>query len=383
MKIGIVGGTFDPIHNGHLMLGEYAYHQYELDEIWYMPNGNPPHKSNSSIASDVQDRVNMVELAIADKPYFKLQTYEVEHEEVHYSYQTMEYFNQTYPNDQFFFVIGADSLFYIEKWVHPELLLKECVVLAAYRDEKTLDDMSQQISYLNEKYDADIRLLNTPNVDISSSEIRKKLKAGISVTDEVPAAVHMYLRVKETLPLKRFVHTLGVMNTAKKLAAHYQQDVGKAMLAGLLHDCAKGIPASERISLCKQYGLDVTDAERMNTELLHAKLGRYLAETEYNVSDCEVLDAICYHTTGRPKMTFLDKIIYIADYIEAGRKEAPNLAKIRDLAYVDIDQCLITILGQTLSYLKTRNEVIDPMTEQTYYYYKELESMKCEESRIT
>ncbi len=383
MKIGIVGGTFDPIHNGHLMLGEYAYHQYELDEIWYMPNGNPPHKSNSSIASDVQGRVNMVGLAIADKPYFKLQTYEVEHDEVHYSYQTMEYFNQTYPKDQFYFVIGADSLFHIEKWVHPELLLKECVVLTAYRDEKTSDDMSQQISYLNKKYDADIRLLNTPNVDISSSEIRKKLKAGISVMDEVPAAVHMYLHVKETISPKRFVHTLGVMNTAKQLAAHYQQDVAKAMLAGLLHDCAKGIPAGERISLCKQYGLDVTDAERVNTELLHAKLGRYLAETEYNVSDCEILDAIFYHTTGRPKMTFLDKIIYIADYIEPGRKDAPNLAKIRELAYVDIDQCLITILGQTLSYLKTRNEVIDPMTEQTYYYYKELESMKCEESRIT
>ncbi len=371
MKIGIVGGTFDPIHNGHLMLGEYAYRQYELDEVWYMPNGNPPHKENASIASDVQDRVNMVELAIADKPYFKLESYEVEHKEVHYSYQTMEYFNQTYPKNQFYFVIGADSLFHIEKWVHPELLLKECVVLAAYRGEKTSDEMNQQISYLNEKYGADIRLLNTPNIDISSSEIRKKLDAGVSIKEEVPTVVHMYLHVKGTIPPKRFMHTLGVMNTAKSLAAHYQQNVGKAMLSGLLHDCAKGIPASDRISLCNQYGIEVSDAERMNTELLHAKLGRYLAMAEYDISDCEILDAILYHTTGRPKMTFLDKIIYIADYIEPGRKEAPNLAKIRELAYVDIDQCLLAILEQTLSYLKTQNEVIDPMTEQTYYYYKE------------
>ncbi len=371
MKIGIVGGTFDPIHNGHLMLGEYAYRQYELDEVWYMPNGNPPHKSNVSISSDVRDRVNMVELSIIDKPYFKLQPYEVEHKEVHYSYQTMEYFNQAYPGNQFYFVIGADSLFHIEKWVHPERLLKECMILAAYRDEKTSDEMTQQISYLNKKYDADIRLLNTPNVDISSSEIRRKLDADVSVQEYVPAAVHMYLRVKETIPTKRFTHTLGVMNTAKDLAKHYQQNTANAMLAGLLHDCAKGIPAGERISLCEQYGLKVSEAERMNTELLHAKLGCYLAEVEYGISDREILEAILYHTTGRPKMTFLDKIIYIADYIEPGRKEAPNLAKIRELAYVDIDRCLVTILEQTISYLKTRKEVIDPMTEQTYYYYKE------------
>lgn len=371
MKVGIVGGTFDPIHNGHLMLGEYAYQQYGLDEVWYMPNGNPPHKLNSSIASDVWDRVNMVELAIADRPYFKLQLYEVEHHEVHYSYQTMAHFNEVCSEDQFYFIIGADSLFHIEKWVHPELLLKECIVLAAYRDDKTLDEMNTQISYLNQKYESDIRLLNTPNVDISSSKIRKKMEDGISVKEEIPMAVYAYLQVKESIPEKRFLHTLGVMSTAKDLAKHYHQDVPKAMLAALLHDCAKGIPATERIIRCEKYGLTISDAERNNTELLHAKLGSYLAMIKYGVVDSEILDAITYHTTGRPEMTFLDKIIYVADYIEPGRKEAPNLAKIRELAFVDIDKCLNAILEQTLAYLKTRNEVIDPMTEQTYLHYRE------------
>ena len=176
MKIGIMGGTFDPIHNGHLMLGEYAYRQYTLDQIWFMPNGNPPHKSSETIESQTKHRVEMVKLAIADTEYFVLQPYEVESKDVHCSYKTMEHFKEVYPEHEFYFIIGADSLFNLEKWVLPARLLKTCVLLAAYRDEKGTDEMLEQIRYLNQKYDADIRLLNTPNVDISSSDIRKLLK---------------------------------------------------------------------------------------------------------------------------------------------------------------------------------------------------------------
>ncbi|MEE1314601.1 MAG: nicotinate-nucleotide adenylyltransferase [Faecalimonas sp.] len=372
MKIGIVGGTFDPIHNGHLMLGEYAKRQYALDEIWYMPNGNPPHKENASIVSSVQDRVEMVSLAIAGISDFKLQLFEVEHEEVHYSYQTMAHFRKAYPEHQFFFVLGADSLFQLEKWVHPELLLKECTILAAFRDEVSEDKMQAQIAYLNQKYGGDIRLLNTPNIDVSSSEIRKKFECSVSIKNEVPLPVYAYLHLKQLLPKKRFIHTMGVVHTARDLAIRYGQDIAKAMLAALLHDCAKGIPAEKRIALCKDYELEVSASEQMNAELLHAKLGAQLAKSHYGVSDAEILDAIRYHTTGRPKMTFLDKIIYIADYIEPNRKDAPNLKRMRELAFVDIEQCLYCILEQSLAYLKTKNEVIDPMTEQTYFYYKSL-----------
>lgn len=371
MKIGIVGGTFDPIHNGHIMLGEYAYQQYHLDEVWYMPNGNPPHKNNDAISFDSGARVDMTELAISDRPYCKLQSYEVDNKDVsHCSYQTMQYLNQAYPEHEFYFVIGADSLFHMESWIHPEIFLKECVILAAFRDEKTTNEMKEQIAYLNNKYGADIRLLNTPNMNISSSEIRKKIEDGVSVRGDVPLGVFAYLEVQKTIPRKRFIHTLGVMHTARELARHYNQDVSKAMLAGLLHDCAKGIPAGERIARCTQYELSVSDAERENTELLHAKIGRYLAETVYGISDPEILDAILYHTTGRPNMTFLDKIIYIADYMEPGRQEAPNLAKIRAVAFSDLEECLRMILEQTLSYLRNQNHVIDPMTEETYLYYK-------------
>jgi len=193
MKIGIMGGTFDPIHNGHLMLGEYAYKQFGLDLIWFMPNGNPPHKSNESIESQTKNRVEMVKRAISGTEYFSLQPYEVENKEVHYSYKTMDYFKKSYPEHEFYFIIGADSLFSIEKWVHPEILLKKCVILAAYRDEKGTEEMLAQIAYLNQKYHADIRLLNTPNVDISSSEIREKLKEGQSIQGSVPDKVYAYI----------------------------------------------------------------------------------------------------------------------------------------------------------------------------------------------
>lgn len=193
MKIGIMGGTFDPIHNGHLMLAEYAYQQFSLDEVWFMPNGNPPHKSNETIETQTKNRVEMVKRAIAEKSYFALQLYEVENKKVHYSYKTMEYFKKRYPENEFYFIIGADSLFSIEKWVHPELLLKDCIVLAAYRDDKGTEEMLSQIEYLSKKYSADIRLLNTPNVDISSSEIRDNLKDGESIKKMVPISVFAYI----------------------------------------------------------------------------------------------------------------------------------------------------------------------------------------------
>ncbi len=173
----------------------------------------------------------------------------------------------------------------------------------------------------------------------------------------------------------RFEHTIGVMYTAAALAMRYDMDLEQSMTAGLLHDCAKSFSSEEKLSLCKSYGLSITDAEAKNPGLLHAKLGAYIARHTYGITDQQILDAIEYHTTGRPKMTMLDKIIYIADYIEPNRNQAPNLEAIRKQAFIDIDACLYTILEASLQYLQTRSEVIDPMTEQTYLYYKKLRNV--------
>lgn len=168
----------------------------------------------------------------------------------------------------------------------------------------------------------------------------------------------------------RYEHTLGVMYTASALAMCYHADIDKALLAGVLHDCAKCIPNDKKLRLCKKYGLSVNAAQKRNPGLLHARLGAEIAIKKYQVDDPEILDAIRYHTTGRPNMALLEKIVYIADYIEPNRTEAPNLEKLRHLAFVDIDACLFAILNDSLEYLRARKEAIDPMTEEAYQYYQ-------------
>lgn len=182
----------------------------------------------------------------------------------------------------------------------------------------------------------------------------------------------MKKRVQEHLDKVRYEHTLGVMYTAGAMAMRYQVDLEKALVAGLLHDCAKCLSSDKKIKLCEKYNITISDSERRNSGLLHAKLGAYLAYSKYDIEDQEIIAAITYHTTGRPEMTLLDKIVYIADYIEPNRNEAPNLPEVRKLAFVDIDECLYLILKDSLAYLQTKSEVIDPMTEQTYLYYKEV-----------
>ncbi len=173
---------------------------------------------------------------------------------------------------------------------------------------------------------------------------------------------------------KRFVHTLGVEYTAAALAMRYGKDVEQAQIAGLLHDCAKCMENGKLLSACDKHHIEVTDVERRNPYLLHAKVGSYLAKKEYKIEDPEILNAILYHTTGHPDMTLLEKIIFTADYIEPGRKQAPNLKMIRQMAFVDLDEAVKKILEDTLDYLRSGEGEMDPMTEETYQYYKNKKS---------
>ena len=177
-------------------------------------------------------------------------------------------------------------------------------------------------------------------------------------------------KLKIALDEPRFEHTIGVMYTAGCMAMAHGYEIPKAMLAGLLHDCAKCMTHEERLLLCEQHQIPVTESELKNKALLHAKAGAILAKIEYDITDEDILHAICVHTTGEPDMNVLDKIIYIADYIEPGRDKAPNLEAVRSLAYVDLDACMAQILDDTLSYLASRGGDIDPTTELTYQFYK-------------
>ena len=176
-------------------------------------------------------------------------------------------------------------------------------------------------------------------------------------------------KMEKVLDPKRFEHTLGVAYTASALAMCYDVDINKAQTAGLLHDCAKCMSNEKKLSICEKHHIPVNEVERKNLFLLHAKVGRYVAMKQFNIHDQDIINAILNHTTGRPGMSQLEKIIYIADYIEPGRKQAPNLTKLRRLAFQDLDQALLQVLGDILHYLESINSPIDPMTQKTYEYY--------------
>lgn len=178
--------------------------------------------------------------------------------------------------------------------------------------------------------------------------------------------------LKKSLKPSRYRHTLGVMETAGALAEIYGYDSAKARLAGLLHDCAKGIPDEEKISMCREYGVRITDAEQANPSLLHAKCGALMAEYKYGIEDAEILHAITVHTTGCVKMNLLDMIIFVSDYIEPGRDRAPHLKELRRLAQQDLTETVFRIMEDTVCYLQSSPEqVMDPTTLQAYQYYKE------------
>ena len=177
-------------------------------------------------------------------------------------------------------------------------------------------------------------------------------------------------QMKEALSEDRYEHTIGVMYTAESLAMRYGIDMTKAAVAGLLHDCAKCIPNAQKLKMCKKNDIEIPEMEAKNPSLLHAKLGAFLAEEVYGVKDPEILSAINWHTTGKPDMSMLDIIIYMADYIEPNRDKAPNLKEIRKLCFENIEEALYQVLEGTLNYLSGRPDMIDPMTKISYDFYK-------------
>lgn len=182
----------------------------------------------------------------------------------------------------------------------------------------------------------------------------------------------MNYKLQQELVKKRYTHTLGVSYTAAALAMKYGLDIKKAQVAGLLHDCAKCNSDEKMLEKCKKNKIAMTEIEKRNPYLLHAKLGAYLAKKEYEIEEEDILSAIVYHTTGKPNMSMLEKIIFVSDYIEPNRKEIWGLSEIRKIAFENLDEAVYLILEHTLSYLKTESgkKEIDSMTEKAFEYYK-------------
>lgn len=394
VRIGIIGGTFDPIHIGHLIIAQNAVTQYHLDQILFIPTGHSPHKDDKEIEQSAH-RLEMIRLSIKNNPDFYFSDMEINAAHTSYTYLTLQELHRTYPDWELYFIMGADSLDYLDKWMEPAEICRLATLLVAIRDDLDMNRIKNKAAELKRLYEADIRPIITPNVSVSSHNIRERVAKGEPIRYLVTPEVEEYIahqclyqedegqtpmnerlnKIKKTLKKEldkdRYEHTLGVMYTSACLAMANGYDMEKAQLAGLLHDCAKCIPNEKKLKICVKNNIPVTQVEKDNPFLLHAKVGAFLARVLYEVEDEEILHAISVHTTGAPAMNTLDKIVFIADYIEPKRDKAANLKEIRKTAFEDLDEALKMILCDTIHYLNgSKNDKnIDPMTLETYHYY--------------
>lgn len=191
-KIGLMGGTFNPIHYGHLLIAENACEQFELNTVIFMPTGHSPHKDSAQIL-DAYERLNMIRLAIADNPHFSCSDYEIQKEGICYTYLTLQAFHQQFLNDDLYFIMGADSLAYFDSWRCPEEISKLCTILGAVRDGLNIEELLPIQKLLQKKYGTNIQFINTPNFSVSSQMIRQRITAGHSIRYLVPDAVRDYI----------------------------------------------------------------------------------------------------------------------------------------------------------------------------------------------
>lgn len=176
-------------------------------------------------------------------------------------------------------------------------------------------------------------------------------------------------KLKKELNENRYIHSVGVAYTAASMAMKYGESVNSALIAGLLHDCAKKYSNDELLNFCKEYKIVPSKAQKASPDLLHGIVGSYMAMDKYKVKDRNILNAIAYHTTGHADMSLLEKIIFIADYIEPARKMIPNLDIIRKLAFEDLDRCIIAVSKGTIEHLKEKKISIDSLTQETLDFY--------------
>lgn len=371
---GIMGGSFDPVHNGHLQMAECTLHQMRLDGVIWIPTGDPPHKSDLAPA---QDRLRMVELATERHACFVASDMEITRNQTTYTVDTLRELHKQRPNDQFVYIIGADTLFHLETWrtfaEAPPLLKAFACVPRPGIDER---EMLHQVDVLERKYPLKIALMRERGLDISSTQVRLAVERGLPMDDLVPSSVAQYIKerglyrdpmldeLKRTLTESRYRHTLGVEQTAIELAQQYDVDPGKARIAALLHDCAKCMPEKDMKALLKAHNMLPKDPSSRTITLMHASAGMILAQERYGITDPDILSAIRWHTTGHANMTQLEKLIYLADVVEPGRRPFPSLDAIRKETWIDLNSGMRLAANRTLQYLKSRGIEPDPHTRE-------------------
>lgn len=440
-RIGIMGGTFNPIHNGHLNIIRQAREQFGLDEVWLMPTGESPHKGITDSLGRY-DRLHMCQLAVQGMRGVKVNDLEIRRSGKSYTYLSLKELRQRFSDDSFYYIIGEDSLDLFFSWAHPEQICAMATILIACRSpEETLHaitvsqqisrdqavaltrrveketgaatgaqdsfagtktfqveesrlrrkDLQEKIKRLSDTYQGSFHILDCGQMDISSTQIRRMVAEKEDISAYTPTKVVDYIRthalyqnvtgydivaieksLQGLLSPHRYAHTLGVMHTACALSMAHSYPMTRAQIAGLLHDCAKYLSNDQLIEIAKKRGLLISPGEEKAPQLLHAKVGALFAEEIYGVQDPAVLRAIRLHTTGSPAMGLLDKIIFVADYIEPGRDRAPHLSDIRQLAFYDLDLAVTLILEDTIAFLEASGAEIDVSSRQTLDSYRDI-----------
>ena len=368
MSIGIFGGTFDPVHLGHLALAKSAIQEVLLDKVVFVPNWIQPFKTGQAVTPGA-NRLAMLEKALAPYPTMAIDEVELNQERVSFTIDTMDYFRKANPNEDLYFLMGADAFFRIEEWKDASRLLQEYGFVIGSRPEYEDNQLRVLVREIQNRYGTRIRLLENPLFDVSSTRLRGMAEKGETLAGLVPSAVAEYIqennvynpekRGEEALDgisVSRKNHILGVMDTAMKLAQRYGADIYKARTAALYHDYCKGLDNETTNQYIDQYHLDAK--YKNQPQLSHGRIAAERVKREQGIVDKEVLDAIRYHTTGRKGMTLLEKIVYLSDAIEPTRNY-PGVEKLRELAWVNIDEAVMKAMNQTISHVNKKGMELD------------------------
>ena len=386
MKIGIYGGTFNPPHLGHMAAARTAMDALKLDKLLLMPAAVPPHKALPENTPAQEHRLAMVEhLADAlERPeVVEVSTLELEREGKSYTSETLEELHRLYPEAEFWLLMGTDMFLTLHLWHDARTVLRLAKICAFGRTEQDGESMfAPQREFLVREYGANVVTITLPGlVDVSSTRLRELLQRGKGREYLLPAVYgyilmhHLYgteARLKHLeLPElracsysmirhKRVAHVMGVEEEAVKLAKFWGADAELARHAAILHDCTKYLDLDAQLQLCAKYGIPLDGLERQAVKLLHSKTGACIAKYVFGEPD-EVYEAIFWHTTGKADMTLLDKVLYMADYIEPNR-DFEGVDQLRKLAYQDLDQAMLLGVDSTIRDMEERGYLIHTNT---------------------
>ncbi|MDE7243428.1 MAG: nicotinate (nicotinamide) nucleotide adenylyltransferase [Oscillospiraceae bacterium] len=371
MRIGVYGGTFNPIHIGHLEAARSAVKKLRLDKLLLIPTGLPPHKKLGAGAPPPEKRLEMTALAAETLECgAEVLDLELRREGKSYTLDTLRELKNRFPKDRFFLMMGTDMFLSFQEWREPKKIARLCTLCAFSRDfQNGQDAFSAQKKFLKKSLNADVELISLPQViEISSTQLRQDLseKRELAKKYLTPAVYGYILReglygtgadlrhlpldglryvAQSMLKHSRIPHVLGTESTAAALAVRWGADETAARRAALLHDCTKKFDREQHLHLCRQYSAALDAEELREGKLLHALTGSLIAQEVFGESK-EVVEAIRWHTTGKADMSLLEKIIYLADYIEPTRSFC-GLTGLRRLAFEDLDRALL--LGLTMA----------------------------------